>query len=234
MSLSRLDKAQRFGLMLASARIDAGATQKTMAKALGRSVATIQNWEAGIGCPDYIELEDWFTALGLNMSRYILNYKYPDTFTKIDGSCPIKDIDKALDKYLSLASDTFKRQLAFILMGRTGSDPIQQINMLVAHNHTTIRSRSNVAQLVYDNYLYEESRNELICKDNVPPDIEALRQAKNAGKQSAKEGKLGYHLQSHKPMFIEEHIKMNTGSNSNATGNNTIDNTSETNNPIEQ
>lgn len=198
MSTTRLEKAQRFGLMLASARIDAGVTQKTMAKSIGKSVATIQNWESGIGCPNYLELENWFSALGLNMSRYILNYKYPDIFTCLDGSCSMEEINKALEKYLSLSSDVFKRQLAFILMGRTGSDPIEQINMLVAHNHTTIRSRSNVAQLIYDNYCIEQSRSELVCPNNVPPNIESLRKAKNAGKQSACEGKFGYHLSSHK------------------------------------
>ena len=73
--MTDVDRARAFGLMLERSRIDAGKSRKYMAQALGKSINTIQNWESGIGEPGYRTLEKWFDALGLELGRYLMDYK---------------------------------------------------------------------------------------------------------------------------------------------------------------
>lgn len=174
-----------FAFLLAKSRTDAGKTQRQIAKLIGKSVATIQNWEAGLSCPSYLELEDWFEAIGLNMHHYVLQYKYPNLFKDSESDV---DVESSLIEFIRMQPHKHKRQLAFLLFGQTGSDPIQQLNMYTANNHTSMRSRCQVAQLIVDNYRIEEARGELRCTESVMPDIESLLTAIEAGKKSAYTG----------------------------------------------
>ena len=60
--------------------------------------------------------------------------------------------------------------------------------MIVANNHCSMRSRVNVSQTVYDNFLMESARGELVNMDGVMPDLESLGKVVKSGRKSACDG----------------------------------------------
>ena len=58
---------------LLRSRADAKMSQEKLAKKIGVTKKTISNWENGIGCPDYFQLSDWFSALGLELKDYYVD-----------------------------------------------------------------------------------------------------------------------------------------------------------------
>lgn len=182
------DRARAFGLMLEKSRTDAGKSRKYMAQALGKSINTIQNWEAGIGEPGYRTLERWFEVLGLNLGRYLVEYKNPGTIShSTDGKVASmrEQIHHYVDTYFT---DTDIRRAYFCIFGNTGSSWREQLNMIVADNHCSMRSRVNVAQTVYDNFLMESARGELVNEGEIMPDIESLSKVVENGRKSACDG----------------------------------------------
>lgn len=187
------EKALAFGRMLEKSRIDAGKSRKYMAKALGKSINTIHNWESGIGEPGYRMLEKWFAALGLNMGRYIMEYRWPSMFDDPGTATDVEQLRQKLHQYVDThftARDI--QQAYFCLFGNTGSSWREQLNMIVADNHCSMRSRVNVAQLVYDNFRMESARGELVNTEGVMPDLESLHRAVSSGRKSACDGMDSY------------------------------------------
>lgn len=186
--MMEVDKARAFGLMLEKSRADAGKSRKYMAQALGKSINTIQNWEAGIGEPGYRTLERWFEVLGLNLGRYLVEYNNPGTIShSTDGNIASmrEQIHHYVDTYFT---DTDIRLAYFCIFGNTGSSWREQLNMIVADNHCSMRSRVNVAQTVYDNFLMESARGELVNEGEIMPDIESLSKVVENGRKSACDG----------------------------------------------
>lgn len=191
--MSRILDVDRLALTLSKSRIECGKTQKYMAKAIGRSVGTIQNWESGYGAPDLIQTMEWFEILGVNPLRYMLDFVFPDVYDRLNGEVSDELIDQSLRSYFeSVATPSEKRKLAYCIFGKSGSSWHCQLEMLTAHNHTSLRSRVNAAQTIMDSYDMEKARGELIGLDHVMPDEELLRNAIKAGKQSVIDGKTGY------------------------------------------
>lgn len=189
----RLAVVDRVASMLARSRHDAGLSQKQMAKALGKSIKTIQNWESGYGAPDAVTQMQWFDVCGVNELPYLLAKNYPDIYADLTFKSNLEDIKAAVVKYIQDISDEQEiRQLAFCILGNTGSSWKQQLNMLTAHNHCTMRSRVAIAQAVYDNYNIEEIKGELVCTGNIKPDMEALKAATNKGRDAIYNGHDGY------------------------------------------
>lgn len=184
---------QLLSIILSKSRTDANKTQRYMAKALGKSVPTIQNWESGYTTIDILQFQSWFKVLGVNPLRYILAFLYPDPFRTSRSNADDNKIDEALHLYFSdVATPSEKRKLAYCIFGNTGSSWHSQLEMLTAHNHCTLRSRVTIAQAVYDSYIMEDAQNILIKQDHVAPDIEALLSAINSGRTSVLNGHRGY------------------------------------------
>lgn len=184
---------QLLSVILSKSRTDANKTQRYMAKALGKSVPTIQNWESGYTTIDILQFQSWFKVLGVNPLRYILAFLYPDPFRTAKSSDDDNKIDEALHLYLSdVATPSEKRKLAYCIFGNTGSSWHSQLEMLTAHNHCTLRSRVTVAQAIYDSYIMEDAQNILVKQDHIAPDIEVLRSAINSGRVSVLNGHRGY------------------------------------------
>ena len=191
--MMEVDKARAFGLMLEKSRTDAGKSRKYMAQALGKSINTIQNWEAGIGEPGYRTLERWFEALGQDFGRYIMEYRHPGIFSDNSSSEDVNALKEKLHRYVDTHfTETDIRRVYFCIFGNTGSSWREQLNMMVANNHCSMRARVNVAQTVYDNFLMESARGELVNLDEIMPDLESLSRVVNNGRKSACDGKDSY------------------------------------------
>lgn len=194
---SRIINAENLAMVLAQARVDANQTQKFMAKSLGKSVSTIQNWETGVGAPNLIDTLEWFNVLGLNPMKYMLNFLYPDTYGTLSEKCSDDEIRSALINYLqNLAPTAEIRKLSYFLFSNTGSSWQAQLDLFLAYNHTSLKCRVINALSIYNSYLIEKERNELIAPDCIMPDDENLYNAIKAAQQSAYDNKNGYmHLQ---------------------------------------
>lgn len=179
--------------ILSKSRTNAKKTQVQMAKLMDRSVGTIKNWESGYATPDFIETIHWFEVLGVNPLRSLLDYIYPDVFNGNSATDSDERLRNTLVTYFNNVATTDEiRKLSYCIFGNTGSSWQAQVNMWCAHNHSTMRSRVNVAQMIYDSYEMEEAQNKLINTDHAMPDIEGLYFSIQQGKKSVKSGKEGY------------------------------------------
>ena len=78
------------------------------------------------------------------------------------------------------------------MAGRHGSSWYSLLQMFTAHCHTTMQSRVNVARTVMDNYEMEAATGKLVCPENVAPDMQVLKNAVEAGKESVMYQNSGY------------------------------------------
>lgn len=191
--MTRQQATQNAALMLARARNDAGLSQRFVAQAVGVGERTVKNWEAGNSAPNVVQMISWFRACGINPIRYVLDWLDPAHFDGLTAENDLEDIKSALLEYISsVASEKEIRQLAFCMFGNHGSSWRSQLEMLTAHDHTTLRSRVTVARAVLENYEMEESQGILVNTDHIPPDLSRLRDAVEKGKDAVQEGKAGY------------------------------------------
>lgn len=191
--MNRTITTDSLALILAKSRLQCDKSQKAMAKALGKSLGTIQNWESGLSIPNLIDMLDWFNVLGLNPLRYVLNFIHAETFGDLQVNKSDEEIDKALDKYItSIATMSDKRKLAFSIFGSTGSSWSSQLDMICALNHLPIIDRVSIAESIYNLYEMKESLDMLRSTEHIKPDMLKLRSAIDNCKRSVMEGKNEY------------------------------------------
>lgn len=186
------DRSRRFAHIWSTSRADAGRTQAEMAEGLGISRKTVQNWENGTTAPDLFTGCEWFRFLGLNPLPYYLAYLFPEFFNENEQEENDEALGQALMELVQNMSAAEKRQLLFLLAGRHGSPWNSLLQMFTAHCHTSMRSRVNVARAVLDNYEMEAKTGDLVCPDNIAPDLELLRESIEQGKKAAMDRTGGY------------------------------------------
>lgn len=182
----------RFAQIWVTSRAAAGKSQEYMAKGLGVSKKTIQNWENGITAPDFFMGSKWFQVLGLNPMPYYLSFLYPDLFDGISPEDDDSEIEQALMALIKNSTPAEKRELLFLMAGHHGSSWYSLLQMFTAHCHTSMQSRVNVARSILDNYEMEAATGKLVCTENVAPDLDMLRNAIEEGKKSVIDGNSGY------------------------------------------
>ena len=186
------ERAKRFSKIWARSRADVGKTREYMAKGLGISKKTVQNWENGVTAPDLFMGSEWFHVLGINPVPYYLSFIFPKLFDGIVPEDEDEVISQALMDLVKNSTAKEKRQLLFLMAGQHGSSWYSLLQLFTAHCHTSMRTRANVARMVLDNYEIEEATGTLVCPENVRPDIALLQNAVEEGKRSAINGCSGY------------------------------------------
>jgi len=153
------------------AREDAGRSQDYMARKLGVSKKTVQNWESGMSIPNQVMALEWFEVLGIQPLPYYLRALYPQAF---DDS---KNVETALIQYVRMLSPEAKAKLLFVIYGEHGSSFSELIEMLTAHFHTPDANRITVAQNICTNFEIAQATDSIIKPDSVMPDIKILKNA---------------------------------------------------------
>ncbi len=193
--------------VLKKSRKASGKTQDYIAKKLGVSKKTIQNWEKGITCPDLIQWEMWFKSLGQNPLPYYLSVQYPwlnEDITDINDDSKIED---DLAQLIHTMPTIEKKELLFLMSGLHGSSWYSLLQMFTAHCHTTMQSRVAAARIILENYEMESRTGEIVCKGQIMPDTRMLRHAINQGKQAAQNNQNRYTTeQDGGALFIEQEI----------------------------
>lgn len=186
------DRKKRFARIWSKSRRDAGKSREFMANGLGISVKTVQNWENGNTFPDLFSGSEWFRVLGMNPIPYYLAYLFPDMFDGIAPEDGDDDISEALMLYIRNLTGAEKRELLYLIAGHHGSSWYSLLQMFTAHCHTTMKSRVNAARMILENYEMEEACGELVCPENIAPDLGILRNAIEEGKKAVIKNSQGY------------------------------------------
>ena len=173
--MNQIELAERFADMWRKSRVEAGKSQDYMAKALGVSKTTIQNWEAGTSCPNQMKGFEWFEALGLQALPYYLELFFPsdnDTTSEED-----EKIEKALIKYIKAMRPAERKKLLFIMYGQHGSEFEELLELLTAFFHTPDENRITVAQNICTNFEIAEATGKTVAKDSIMPDLKLVKNA---------------------------------------------------------
>lgn len=197
MSLSdgKKERMERFAKIWWRSRTEAKKSQEYMALNMGVSKRTVQNWERGISSPDFFQSAEWFRILGQNPIHYYLEYLYPEMFETLSPENDDRDIGEKLLFLVENMTPVEKRQLLYLMAGNHGSSWYSLLQMFTAHCHTSMKSRVAAARVIAENYEMEAKSGDLVCLDNVMPDMDVLNYAIEQGKQAAKDRKTGYTTQ---------------------------------------
>ena len=185
--MNKLDIADRFAEMWRTARNDAGKSQEWVAKALGVSKKTVQNWENGFSSPSQMKGFEFFSVLGLQPLPYYLRLLYPDNSQGDDDK-----LTSSLMAFVGSCTTEQKQKLLYWSYGEHGSSPFGVLELVMAHLQTPLRDRVRVAKIILDSYEFAEK--EGLLTDGVKPDIELLVHATEKGKEAVLNGKSSYTL----------------------------------------
>lgn len=178
---SRFERAKAFASVHAEARYKAGKSQEYMAMELGVSRKTVQNWEKGISSPTFFQSIEWFRILQINpMPLFMELVLHMD---KSDIS--LENIDKTLIDILDQFTVETKLSLLFLFLGDHGSSPSAVLQMVLAHLHSPLKARVIQAQTIAQTYSMEKDCGNIICPDEILPNMERLWKAIENGRKSA-------------------------------------------------
>lgn len=175
--------------LMAQARIDSGATQKELAKALGKTEHTIHNWESGYD-PSFLDLCAWFRVLNMPAWPYVHSALYPNerlTFHEDDNRRR-----NELIAYLSWIDSRELRKLFYLMAGDHGSNWCAVLEMMFEHVCSPLSQRVISARSVMIGYQIEQRSQQLLGVDHIMPDLDNLEHCIRLGTEAAKSGKSAY------------------------------------------
>lgn len=185
--MNRIEYADKIADMFKRSRNIAGKSQDYVAKALGVSKKTVQNWEAGLASPNVLTCFEWFDILGLPAYPYLVSILHGDNIEAKDD-----EAHKALQELIMEMSDASCKKLLYLLCGAHGSNPKGVIEMLTAYLQTPLAMRLNIAFSIMTNYDVCKAGNMLVNPSDIEPNAELLQNSAEAGKKAVLEGKGSY------------------------------------------
>ena len=192
---TRREKMKRFSKIWWKSRADSGKSQEYIALGLGVSKKTIQNWEKGVSAPVLFQSAQWFELLGQNPIHYYMNFLFPDDFDGLSDQTDDEKIEKVLIHCVQEMRALEKRQLLFLMVGQHGSSWHSLLQLFTAHCHTSLKSRVAMAGLIGNNFEMEKITGDLVCQDNIMPDMTAAQMAISDAKESLVRNNAGYTTQ---------------------------------------
>lgn len=175
--------------LMAKARIDSGATQKELAKALGKTEQTIHNWESGYS-PSFLDLCAWFRVLNMPAWTYIHCALYPgEKLTFLEGD--EKRRGEVVD-YLSRVGNAEMRKMFYLVAGTHGSNWPAVLEMMFEHVCSPLTQRVISARSVLIGYQLDKHNKQLLAEEHIMPDLENLHRCIQLGTEAAKRGAAAY------------------------------------------
>lgn len=185
--MDRYEVSERFAKMYRKSRESQQKSQDFMAKSLGVSKKTIQNWECGLSSPSQISGFAWFQILGVNPMPYYIDLLFGNDDDLTDDS-----LDEVLTQLVLSLTPSQKKKLLYCMSGRHGSSASAILDMTLAHLQTPLRDRINIASSIFNNYEVAMARGDVRLPDDVQPDMDFLYYAMEKGKEAVKMGLDGY------------------------------------------
>lgn len=181
--------SENISALLAKARIDSGATQKELAKALGKTQQTIQKWETGYN-PSFLELCKWFRVLNMPAWTYIHCMFYPAERLTFHESDEKRRGDVVA--YLSTCGSSELRKLFYVTTAPHGSNWMAVLEMMLEHVCSPMAQRVISARSVLIGYQIEQRNHQLLEPGYILPDIENLDRCIVLGTEAAKRSRGTY------------------------------------------
>ena len=188
----RSNRVKRFAKMHYDARVKAGKSMEYMAFELGVSKKTIQNWEKGLSSPSFFQSLEWFRVLNTNPFPYYMSIIYPDKLEGLKASDSDEKIEEGFNALIQNISINDKRALLYLYYGEHGSSPHSILQLVLAHLHTPIKSRLANAFLVTHLYDLDKQLGNIICPDNILPDMDDLNNSINKAREAANNNENSY------------------------------------------
>ena len=177
---------------LARSRVKAGLSQSDMAKQLGKSTATVRNWESGYISPDLPYVLQWADICGENIVQFLIRIINPKVAEDLKSDDTQAELE-AMDFYWrQVATKHMIDEFAYIMSEATGSDWMAQLEMITAYNHCPLRSRINIANDIITNFKLAEAVGTIIEKDKIMPNIPLLERATKEAFEAVLQGKENY------------------------------------------
>ena len=177
--------------MLARARMDSGATQEELAKALGKTQQTIQKWETNYN-PSFLDVCTWFRVLNMPAWTYIHCMLYPaERLTFLEGD---EKRRREVVDHLASAGSAELRKLFYLVAGTHGSNWLAVLEMMFEHICSPLAQRVISARSVLIGYQLEKGNRQLLETDHIMPDIENLNRCIALGTEAAKKGLPAYKM----------------------------------------
>lgn len=175
--------------ILLNARLDAGVSKKDIAKALGKTERTIQNWESGYN-PSFLDICSWFQVIKKSAWTYIqcAIYNHDVHYSEAYSN----DCRKNLIQYFSAAKISEIRKVCYIIFGKHGSNWHAMLEALFEYVCSPLAQRVISARSILVSYSVDAQRTELVATDNISPDIDNLHRCIELGTEAAKHGKTSY------------------------------------------
>lgn len=191
MLINHVEVAEKFAKLWRTSRENAEKSQDYMAKALGVSKKTVQNWENGTASPSQRIGFLWFKVLGVQPLPYFLKLLYPE-FEELESNEDENAINMALMALLKDMPLHSKKELLYMIDGEHGSSAPALLEMVTAHLQTPMRDRLNIAQSILTNYDIAAATGRIRHPDQIQPNIGILREAVTEAEKSIKTGKESY------------------------------------------
>ena len=177
--------------MLARARMDSGATQEELAKALGKTLHTIQKWETNYD-PSFLDVCTWFRVLNMPAWTYIHCMLYPtERLTFLEGDEKRRE---EVVTYLSSTGSAELRKIFYLVAGMHGSNWLAVLEMMFEHVCSPLAQRVISARSVLIGYQLEQENQQLLKTDHIMPDIENLNRCIVLGTEATKKGLPAYKM----------------------------------------
>ena len=184
--------ATKIGTALAKARVDAGLSQREIARRIEKGERTVQSWEKGVSSPDADEIMDWFTACGASPLASMQEMLHPELYRQTASDMTDEELNDALWAYFAQAPRIVKEMVLFIAMGRHGSYPPAVFAEVCANLHTPLHSKVNICGQVLDSYNWAMATGADPVPHEVQPPLDLLRTAYEAGKTASQNGEQAY------------------------------------------
>lgn len=170
--------------LLANARTDSGVTQLEMAKALGKTLHTIQKWETDYD-PPFLDLCNWFRVLDMPLWPYMLCKNYPTE--KISFREGDERRRRQMVAYIATADSTQLRKLVYLIAGMHGSNWMALLEMMLEYVCLPAAQQVIAVRSVLINYELEHGNPQTWKPDDTLPDFENLNRYFDSLLQAARQ-----------------------------------------------
>lgn len=188
----RLLLANRLSHMWRKSREIAGLSQDHMAKSLGVSRKTVQNWENGTSSPSQVLGFEWFSVCGLHPLPFYLEALFPEFASELSSDSSDQDVDDALKSVIKDLPSNYKRKLLYLFAGKHGSSPTFVLEMVTAHLQVPLSNRLTIAETIYSNYDLAAATGSILNEHNIQPNTTFLKRAIDHARAALKSGMDGY------------------------------------------
>ena len=177
--------------LLRKSRYESGISQESIAKSLGVTKKTVQNWEAGISSPPVATVLDWFRIIDIPFYPYLLKLSHPE-LQNLNANSDDDEVRRALIAYVDDMDIHEMRTHFFEMFGEHGTAPDGMGEVKTAYLHLPMDIKVGIAEIICTQFEICQAQGRLVKPDSIMPNVESLRSYIAAAKDAVIHGKDTY------------------------------------------